>query len=307
LKQQKGVTPSLVISLPLERPSSQSTTKPGTLLDAEISSAKTTIATLEVSQPSLAAFTLNFSQMENQNLRLAIEDLTVTFEEFQSKMTRELYEKSQSISAMQLQQQSQSQSTLSCLEQAKYVESRLDATTALLNVTSPKSDPTHDSIEHVRHSSPARAGYHNPSLLGTPMARPLNWIVKQATTEVKLLRKRAENLHWYIPPAKENGVLDGDDDDDALLIANKENSNLSNETQPGDPATALPQHFTDLTRRYQGKLIKLKHQLEEAVSVICEQDRLIHAGSSSSLPPSLILSLDLSRPSSLYLFSSSGR
>jgi hypothetical protein len=47
LKQQKGATPCLVISQPLERPSTQST-KPGTLLDAEITSAKTTIATLEV-------------------------------------------------------------------------------------------------------------------------------------------------------------------------------------------------------------------------------------------------------------------
>jgi hypothetical protein len=235
---------------------------------------------------------LTLCQMENQNLRLAIEDLTVTFEEFQSTMTRALYEKSQSTNT--------NTSTLSCLEQAKYVESRLDATAALLTATPKDStDSTNYALAESssgpgRYSSPSRGGYHNHILLGTPTARPLNWIVKQATTEVKLLRKRAENLHWYIPPATDEeekgreGNDEDEDDDDHLLLTNKENNNVTNEG--GSTSVSLPHQFSDLTKRYQGKLIKLKHQLEEAVSVICEQDRLIHAGTPRRRPRLTFLS-----------------
>lgn len=51
-KPQKGQptssTPCIVISQPLQRNSTQGANKPATLLDAEITSAKTTIAMLEV-------------------------------------------------------------------------------------------------------------------------------------------------------------------------------------------------------------------------------------------------------------------
>ena len=46
--QPTTTTPSMVISQPLQRNSTQGANKPITLLDAEITSAKTTIATLEV-------------------------------------------------------------------------------------------------------------------------------------------------------------------------------------------------------------------------------------------------------------------
>jgi hypothetical protein len=209
--------------------------------------------------------------MENQNLRNAIEDLTITFEEFQSKMTQELFEKTQSLSA--LESKAMTTSALTCLEQAKYVESRLDATTALLTSVSTPLAESNETIPGDKYSSPRRA-YHKPSLLGTPTARPLNWIVKQANTEVKLLRKRAEDLQWYIPPAK---AIDEDGmEEDEMLIENKENNPVGNETQLSSGNSDAS--YNDLTQKYRTKLMNLKHQLEEAVNVICEQDRLIHAG-----------------------------
>jgi hypothetical protein len=219
--------------------------------------------------------------MENENLRNAIEDLTITFEEFQSKMTLELFEKSQSLSA--LESKSMTASALTCLEQAKYVESRLDATTALLTsagVSSPLAEqPNETTSSGDRYSSPRRA-YHKPSLLGTPTARPLDWIVKQANTEVKLLRKRAEDLQWYIPPPVKTAI--GESEDVEMLLENKENTiNLNvKETSAGNDNGGSSSYNDDLTHKYRTKLINLKQQLEEAVSVICEQDRLIHAGQS---------------------------
>lgn len=213
--------------------------------------------------------------MENQNLRNSIQDLTITFEEFQSNMTRELLEKSQSLSA--LESKAMTASAMTCLEQAKYVESRIDATTALLtSVSSPLVDETissaNQSTSGERYGTPRRA-YHKPSLLGTPTARPLDWIVKQANTEVKLLRKRAEDLQWYIPPAKSIDESGGDVEE--MFMENKENNPVGNETQHSSGSGA---YNNDLTQKYRTKLMNLKHQLEEAVNVICEQDRLIHAG-----------------------------
>lgn len=210
--------------------------------------------------------------MENQNLRNAIEDLTLTFQEFQLKMTKELHEKSQSLSELEMRANSSS-AALSCLEQAKYIENRLDATTALLtSATNPSSEIQTEANESNpsnlgKFTSPSRI--YKPSLIGTPTARPLNWIVKQANTEVKLLRKKAENLQWYIPPAKE---VDDETYDENSSDENKEN-NCANES-----VTSSSSQFDDLTKRYQTKLHKLKKQLEDAVNVICEQDRLIHAG-----------------------------
>lgn len=208
--------------------------------------------------------------MENQNLRAAIEDLTLTFQEFQLKMTKELQEKSKSISELELRANS-STSAISCLEQAKYIESRLDATAALLTVTGPASENLTEGENNLgKYSSPPRAIY-KPSLIGTPTARPLNWIVKQANTEVKLLRKKAENLQWYIPPAKE---IEDEIYDENLSDENKENNCVN------EPSSI---QVDDLTQRYRNRLQKLKKELEDAVNVICEQDRLIHAGRSNSI------------------------
>lgn len=210
--------------------------------------------------------------MENSNLRNAFEDLTKTFEEFQVKMTNEVLQKTQLISQMESSNSTATFSNMSCLEQAKYVESRLDATTALLNNAIEQSENNVLSTprrNHPRFTSPSHLGAQNIDLLGTPTARPFNWIVQQANTEVKLLRQKAENLQWYIPP-EDNHKSNHEFDDNIFSLDDKENNSNLNEEQS--------YQLRDITKKYKERLLKLKKELEEAVDVICEQDRLIHAG-----------------------------
>ena len=209
--------------------------------------------------------------MENSNLRNAIEDLTKTFEEFQCKMTNEMLQKSQLISQIESSNSTATFSNISCLEQAKYVESRLDATTALLNNATEQKESNLSATprrNQVKFSSPFHLN-QNIGLLGTPTARPFNWIVQQANSEVKLLRQKAENLKWYIPP--EESQRDTEEDfDDNILLENKENHSNVNDEQS--------HQIKDITKKYKERLLRLKKELEEAINVICEQDRLIHAG-----------------------------
>lgn len=233
--------------------------------------------------------------MENANLRSAVEDLTITFEEFQSKMTKSVLEQQQQ--EQQKQQQvgipdtvedkysslfssdtSVHMDSMSCLEQARYVEKRLDATSALLaeavngtssrgsNGSTPKSvrksarfsTPLRDSSLHHSTASSRRAG------AGTPAARPLNWLVQQANSEVKVLRARAEKLQWNIPDESE-GTGDKENlssNESTLSPARQEVDAVVKKSSNSDP---------------NAQVLTLQRQLEESLSVIYEMDRLVHA------------------------------
>jgi len=233
--QQQGFTPVISISQPLKKNSSQSQATQGTLLDAELTAVRSTVATLEA---------------ENSNLREAVEELTVTFEEFQAKMTREVLEHTNSAPTNPDLFCGDDIENMSCLEQAKCVEQRLDATSAILGGRNSSEGM------HTPNGSPRKAlgvlatpGIGRRGIVGTPAARPMDWLVKQASTEVKALRERAEGLRWNIPQSnKENVENCGDDCADEVDVGKG----------------------MERARKY-------KLQLEEAMSVIFEQDRLIHA------------------------------
>lgn len=134
-----------------------------------------------------------------------------------------MLQKTQMISQIESSATTSTFSNMSCLEQAKYVESQLDATTALLNNTTKQIE------NNPLTATPRRnLGSQNIGLLGTPTARPFNWIVQQANTEVKLLRQKAENLQWFIPLEDNHRQ---NDDLDNLLFDDKENHNIINEEQ----------------------------------------------------------------------------
>jgi hypothetical protein len=167
---------------------------------------------------------------------------------------------------------------LSCLEQARYVERKLDATTALLaEAIHSGQSAGHGHDDTNMKATPRRmkaGGSSTPShrligqsnhILGSPAARPLSWVVQQASTEVKLLRQKAESLQWAIPATTSN--------------ENKENV-CNTVAVDSDPASG------EKERQYREKMFSYKQQLEQAIEVICEQDRLIHAG----LLPSPLLS-----------------
>jgi hypothetical protein len=228
--------------------------------------------------------------MENGNLRSAIEDLTITFEEFQSKMTKSVLDQQQQqqqavaeasaqeeYSSVFAQDASVHMDSMSCLEQARYVEKRLDATSALLaeavngvasrgpggtpksvRKTARFSTPLRDSTSQTAGASNRRGG------AGTPAARPLNWLVQQANSEVKVLRARAEKLQWNIPDEAEGAV------DKENMGSNE--SNLSPARQEVEAAVKKASggdHYAQVQ--------SLQRQLEESLGVIYEMDRLVHA------------------------------
>ena len=221
-----------------------------------------------------------------------MEDLSASFEEFQSKMTKSLWEQQQ-----QLRQSppaegdstvSGSTDSLSCLEQAKYVEQRLDATSALLaeavSSSSGYSGPADTPLS--TRKSPRRATPHRDMLTplsslgqrGTPAARPLNWLVQQANSEVKCLRARAEKVRWTLPVEEEAG--------DRYI--DKENMAANEYNSPPPPA----REGTDPHKRTAAHVLQVRNleaQLEESLRIICEMDKLVHAalvGNLSSGGPS---------------------
>ena len=163
---------------------------------------------------------------------------------------------------------------LSTLEQAKYVERRLDAVNETLSATATATSQSTPAKYSTPGRSQGRLTRHAPSssaskrignaTMGTPVARPINWIVKQANTEVKALRERAEKLNWHIQPSALADVL-GDH------TPTKDLNDKENET----PRKAQLQRNEKALKE---TLHDYRRQLEEACSVICEQDRLIHAG-----------------------------
>jgi hypothetical protein len=95
-------------------------------------------------------------------------------------------------------------------------------------------------------------------LEGTPGARPVQWVVEQANTEVKRLRERAE------------------------LLANGPSGIVTNST-PRVPAgcgagDAEEESSLADAALWRMKIQAMKRNLSEALSVIQEQDRLIHLG-----------------------------
>ena len=186
--------------------------------------------------------------------------------------------------------------SMSCLEQARYVEKRLDATSALLAeaVHSSGSTGTPKSVRKgPRFSTPLRDSSASLSALGrsggpgTPAARPLNWLVQQANSEVKGLRARAEKLQWNIPEGEEE-VSQKKKDTEGEEVCDKENlgSNQHNTTPPrneegGRSIGGLQKKSSSLEVR------TLQRQLNESMNIIFEMDRLVHAALVGNLSSSL--------------------
>lgn len=265
-KNDSGSGQTILLSKPLKRNSSQKgDPAAGSLEMAEVSAAKATIASLEI---------------ENQNLRIAVEDLTQNFEEFQANMTNSNIRGTQNesdssiISTPQDSIQgdaAESFEDMSCLEQAKYVERQLDAVnknlaSATQSTPSAKfSTPNAKKLESVPGSvSSARKQWLGNSITGTPKARPINWIVKQANSEVKALRERAEKLKLNMPPSDANS---------SALTPSKYPLDIDDKENETPRKAQL--HKNEKALR--SALYDYRQQLEEACAVICEQDRLIHA------------------------------
>ena len=225
-----------------------------------------------------------------------MEDLTQNFEEFQANMTQITLEnkrlanengklsvstpgnESKSIDdALSVSEEIEKNfEQLSALEQAKYVERRLDA----VNETLAQASSTH--MTPAKLSTPGSEKYRSipgsglksalkrvgNAITGTPEARPFNWIVKQANSEVKVLRERAEKLNWNIRPAMSDEVLDTPSKSVQWNLQDKENE------------TPRKAQLKKNERVLKEALHEYRQQLEEACAVICEQDRLIHAGKS---------------------------
>jgi PPE-repeat protein len=198
---------------------------------------------------------------------------------------------------------------MTSIQQAKYVEKKLDDTCAKLtdvalgvsnraNISdilnkgnstenNELKTPTKDAsnVPFVSKTpSYARSGIKNISsalksvgVPGTPAARPFNWLVKQAASEVKLLRQRTEQL--YLVEIDKENVQNGGNSQLTENDASIANSNMN--------------------------IHEYKRQLQEALQVIYEQDRLIHAGMSRNICFYLCMYLNLIYICAYYVYSSS--
>jgi len=92
-------------------------------------------------------------------------------------------------------------------------------------------------------------------LEGTPGARPVQWVVEQANTEVKRLRERAEQ------------IARGDAGAAAAVTA----ATLAGRAEESDSNAGT-------NALWRMKINAMKLHLSEALAVIQEQDRLIHSG-----------------------------
>lgn len=182
-------------------------------------------------------------------------------------------------------------SAMTCIQQAKYVESKLEdtcnklssATSILMNnskvlstsvLGTPNGKENVNNAMSVNFATPyttskkiSSSTIKSLALPGTPAARPFNWLVNQAASEVKMLRQRAEKLHLI---QSEHGAGDKTSCGDAEE-ANKENvmHDMNSEVLKGDNVHVSK--YIEVVEDY-------KRQLREALAVINEQDRLIHAG-----------------------------
>jgi hypothetical protein len=232
--------------------------------------------------------------MENENLRVAVEDLTQNFEEFQANMTKMQLEnnrlaeenaKSHMVATPEassnetnndenLMDEEEAFERMSCLDQAKYVERRLDAVNeSLSSVSAPTYPSTPGKFSTPAGKKTSGTGFTSASkragnaIIGTPKDRPFNWVVKQANSEVKALRERAEKLNWTIrPPNLDDVYLD-----------NTPSKTIQN-TQEKENETPRKILLKQNEKVLKDTLFEYRQQLEEACAVICEQDRLIHAG-----------------------------
>ena len=96
-------------------------------------------------------------------------------------------------------------------------------------------------------------------LEGTPGARPVQWVVEQANTEVKRLRERAEQIARGGAGAAAAVTA-------ATMAGRGAEGNSVNDSHAGTNAL------------YRMKINAMKLHLSEALAVIQEQDRLIHSG-----------------------------
>ena len=161
--------------------------------------------------------------------------------------------------------------SLSCLEQARYVEQQLDVTTSLLaeaascgpvNTPLSLSNPPRSVSPHSDISAPLSSVEQR----GTPVALPLNWSVQQANSKVKGLRARAEKVRWTFPPQEDTGERHID----------KENKGENEYNSPHPPARKeLEVHKR--TTAHLTQVRKLQAQLDESLRIICEMDKLVHA------------------------------
>lgn len=94
-------------------------------------------------------------------------------------------------------------------------------------------------------------------LEGTPGARPVQWVVEQANTEVKRLRERAEQ------------IARGDAGAAAAVTAATLAGRAEENAADMDAGTSA---------MWRMKINAMKLHLSEALAVIQEQDRLIHSG-----------------------------
>ncbi|CAE7489803.1 unnamed protein product, partial [Symbiodinium microadriaticum] len=228
---------------------------------------------------------------ENSNLRLAVEDLTASFEEFQATMTKSLLDQQKQLKEKQTHVPNDDSTvftsdelqldSMSCLEQARYVEQRLDATSALL-ADAVNPNPSRNGATNTprsvrkgpRFGTPLRDGTTPLSTLGTasarglgtPAARPLNWLVQQANSEVKGLRVRAEKLRWNIP-----------EDNSGEGFVDKENMGANELNSPPPPVRQTGPYTRNKSAADTVQVRNLQTQLEESLRIIYEMDRLVHA------------------------------
>jgi hypothetical protein len=102
-------------------------------------------------------------------------------------------------------------------------------------------------------------------LEGTPGARPVQWVVEQANTEVKRLRARAEQIARGEAGAAAVASLDG--------YAAWTELGRAAEIEAAGTCAGAGAHAL-----WRMKLHSMKLRLSEALLVIQEQDRLIHSG-----------------------------
>ena len=143
--------------------------------------------------------------------------------------------------------------------------SRAAPPTAATPCTASRRAPTLDfmSPSQLRSSVKFRAVATPGSIAkryleGTPGARPVQWVVEQANTEVKRLRERAEQ------------IARGDAGAAATITA---------VTSLGKHSAEEESHGSSGTHAmWRMKINAMKLHLSEALAVIQEQDRLIHSG-----------------------------
>ena len=143
--------------------------------------------------------------------------------------------------------------------------------------TTPSATTTSTSISHMEFMSPSQLrnsvkfkAMETPAgsiakryLEGTPGARPVQWVVEQANTEVKRLRARAEQIARGDAGA-------------AAMTSSLDHHTVGHDANDQQESTHTGSAGAHALWRM--KLNAMKLRLSEALIVIQEQDRLIHSG-----------------------------